>query len=40
MMADFSEKVEDVYGQLGNAVDSAGEEEFDEVMNLRQESQM
>jgi len=28
--------VQDVYGELGNAVDSEGEEELDEVMAMRQ----
>ena len=28
MMADFSEQVQDVYQDIGNAYDSAGEEEL------------
>ena len=31
VMQDYSEQCKDVYGALGNAYDSAGEEEFDEV---------
>ena len=38
MMADCSEQVQDVYGALGEAVDSAGEEELDQVMNLRSQN--
>ena len=35
LMANFSEQVQDVYGALGNACDSEGEEELDQVMNMR-----
>lgn len=34
-MADFSEQVQDVYRDIGNAYDSAGEEELDEMCDLR-----
>lgn len=35
MMEDFSEQVGDVYGALGNACDSEGEEEVEQVMMSR-----
>ena len=31
MMQDFSEQVQDVYQDIGNAYDSAGEEEFESI---------
>lgn len=33
VMQEYSEQCKDVYGALGNAYDSAGEEEFDEVQD-------
>jgi len=34
MMQDFSEQVGEVYDALGDACDSAGEEELDQVMSM------
>lgn len=33
VMQEYSEQCKDVYGALGNAYDSAGEEEFDQVQD-------
>ena len=38
VMQDFSEQVQDVYRDIGNAYDSADEEELDQVMGCQQES--
>lgn len=35
MLNEFQDQVQDVYGALGEAVDSEGEEELDQVMNMR-----
>ena len=35
VMADFSEQVQDVYRDIGNAYDSADEEELDQMCSLR-----
>ena len=38
MMQNFSEQVQDVYGALGEAADSAGEEELDQVVSMSRPS--
>ena len=37
-MQNFSEQVQDVYGALGEAADSAGEEELDQVVSMSRPS--